>query len=53
VLFPISLVSFEELREWRCFDADTGKDSAREIRSTSWRILVSEIIGCKSGNSLS
>jgi uncharacterized protein YjbI with pentapeptide repeats len=32
VLFPISLVSFEELRQWQCFDADTGKDSAREIR---------------------
>jgi uncharacterized protein YjbI with pentapeptide repeats len=32
VLFPISLVQFETIREWRCFDADTGKDSAREIR---------------------
>lgn len=31
-LFPIRLVSFEVLRDWRCFDADTGKDSAREIR---------------------
>jgi hypothetical protein len=26
------LVDFETLREWECFDADTGKDSAREIR---------------------
>jgi hypothetical protein len=25
-------VSFEAIREWECFDADTGKDSAREIR---------------------
>jgi hypothetical protein len=32
VLFPISLVSFEKIREWKCFDADTGTDSAREIR---------------------
>ncbi|HZT28445.1 MAG TPA: toll/interleukin-1 receptor domain-containing protein [Bryobacteraceae bacterium] len=32
VLFPLSLVPFDELRDWSCFDADTGKDSAREIR---------------------
>ena len=32
VLFPIRLVSFETLRDWECFDADTGKDPAREIR---------------------
>ena len=32
VLFPIRLCSFEMLRDWECFDADTGKDSAREIR---------------------
>jgi hypothetical protein len=32
VLFPISLVSFEKIRDWKNFDADTGKDSAREIR---------------------
>jgi uncharacterized protein YjbI with pentapeptide repeats len=32
VLFPMRLVSFEALRDWECFDADTGKDSAREIR---------------------
>jgi TIR domain-containing protein/pentapeptide repeat protein len=32
VLFPIRLCSIEELRDWECFDADTGKDSAREIR---------------------
>ena len=32
VLFPIRLVSFEALRDWECFDADAGKDSAREIR---------------------
>lgn len=32
MLFPIRLVDFETLREWECFDADTGKDSAREIR---------------------
>ena len=32
VLFPIRLAPFETLRDWECFDADTGKDSAREIR---------------------
>lgn len=32
VLFPIRLCSFEVLRDWVCFDADTGKDSACEIR---------------------
>jgi TIR domain/Pentapeptide repeats (8 copies) len=32
VLFPMRLVSFEAIRDWECFDADTGKDSAREIR---------------------
>jgi uncharacterized protein YjbI with pentapeptide repeats len=32
ILFPVRLVDFEALRDWECFDADTGKDSAREIR---------------------
>jgi hypothetical protein len=32
VLFPVRLVSFGAIRDWECFDADTGKDSAREIR---------------------
>jgi hypothetical protein len=32
ILFPIRLVPFETLRDWECFDADTGKDSAHEIR---------------------
>ena len=32
VLFPVRLVGFEALRDWECFDAETGKDSAREIR---------------------
>lgn len=32
VLFPVRLVEFASLREWECFDADTGTDSAREIR---------------------
>ncbi len=31
-LFPVRLVGFERLGNWECFDADTGKDSAREIR---------------------
>src|SRR3974390_1597948 len=32
VLFPVRLVGFEALRDWECFDGDTGKDSARDIR---------------------
>jgi hypothetical protein len=32
VLFPIRLVPFEAIKAWECFDADTGKDMAREIR---------------------
>ena len=32
MLFPVRLVHFDTLREWECFDADTGKDSAREVR---------------------
>lgn len=44
VLFPIRLgISFNELQEWEYFDADRGKDSAREIREyyipdfTGWK----------------
>ena len=32
VLFPISLVPFEEIRAWECFDSDTGEDLARKVR---------------------
>ena len=32
MLFPVRLVGFQELQAWECFDADVGKDSAREIR---------------------
>jgi len=31
-LFPIRIVSFDAIREWECFDADSGKDLAVEIR---------------------
>lgn len=31
-LFPISLVEFNNIREWEAFDADSGKDMGREIR---------------------
>src|SRR5258708_5981787 len=30
VLFPIRLVPFEQVRDWSSFDADSGKDMARE-----------------------
>jgi len=33
VLFPVRVkISYEELKAWECFDADTGRDLAREIR---------------------
>jgi hypothetical protein len=32
VLFPISIVAYDKVREWTAFDADTGRDSAMEIR---------------------
>lgn len=32
VLFPVRLVPFEVLRDWELFDADEGKDLAKEIR---------------------
>ena len=32
VLFPIRLVSFEAIRDWELFDADSGKDLAVELR---------------------
>ncbi len=31
-LFPIRLVDFDTLRDWTCFDADSGKDLAVELR---------------------
>jgi hypothetical protein len=43
MLFPIALVSFDRIRKWKGFDADTGIDSAREIRGyhvpdfSAWR----------------
>ena len=32
MLFPVSLVPFERVREWKTFNADVGLDAAREIR---------------------
>lgn len=32
VLFPISLVPFEAIRQWELFDSDLGQDLARELR---------------------
>ena len=31
-LFPVRLVDFERLRDWECFDADSGNDLAVELR---------------------
>ena len=33
VLFPITLVPYDPvIKEWECFDADTGEEPAQEIR---------------------
>jgi hypothetical protein len=32
LLFPISLVSFDDVKQWDQFDGDLGDDSAKEIR---------------------
>jgi FMN phosphatase YigB (HAD superfamily) len=32
ILFPIRLVKYDAIKSWECFDHDTGKDLAREIR---------------------
>jgi hypothetical protein len=32
MLFPITLVPYDRVKSWKLFDADTGIDSAREIR---------------------
>ncbi|HEY5173947.1 MAG TPA: toll/interleukin-1 receptor domain-containing protein [Terriglobales bacterium] len=43
LLFPITLVPFEAIKQWKLFDADIGMDSAREIREyfipdfSNWR----------------
>jgi hypothetical protein len=31
-LFPVRLVDFSKLRQWECFDADSGRDLAAELR---------------------
>ena len=43
LLFPVRLVDFEAIKRWECFDADTAKDFATEIREyyipdfTAWK----------------
>jgi len=32
MLFPISIVPFEQIKKWKRFDSDSGRDLAREIR---------------------
>ena len=33
VVFPIALVSIDNIKSWECFDSDSGMDIARELRS--------------------
>jgi uncharacterized protein YjbI with pentapeptide repeats len=43
VLFPVRLVNIKALRDWKCFDAETGADAAQVIREyfipdfTKWK----------------
>jgi hypothetical protein len=43
VLIPIRLISFEAIKKWESFDADTGRDYAKEVREyfipdfSNWR----------------
>ena len=43
LLFPVRLVDFEAIKAWECFDTDTAKDLATEIREyyipdfTAWK----------------
>ena len=43
LLFPVRLVDYEAIKAWECFDADTAKDLATEIREyyipdfTAWK----------------
>src|SRR5215471_8914211 len=43
ILFPVRLVDYEAIKAWECFDADTAKDLATEIREyyipdfTAWK----------------
>lgn len=43
LLFPVRLVDYEVIQAWECFDADTAKDLATEIREyhipdfTAWK----------------
>lgn len=32
ILFPIALCPYEDIKKWKRFDADSGKDMARELR---------------------
>jgi hypothetical protein len=42
-LFPIRLVGFKAIQNWKCFDADSGEDLAIKIREyfipdfTNWK----------------
>ena len=45
-LFPIRQTDFQTLSDWTCFDADTGKDLAVEVREhfipdfSNWKVLA-------------
>jgi hypothetical protein len=43
ILFPVRVVNYETLKQWKCFDPDIGKDSTREIREYNTMFQTSAI----------
>ena len=43
ILFPIRITSWEPVRDWKCFDSDSGRDLAKAVREyhipdfTGWK----------------
>ena len=46
-VISVRLVGFERLRDWECFDADSGKDSVREI----WEYFIPDFSNWKDHDS--
>jgi hypothetical protein len=47
ILFPVGLATYDQIQGWECFDADTGKDLAREISE----YVIPEFSTCKDHDS--
>ena len=47
VPFPIALTEYSKILDWKCFDADRGKDSAREV----WEYFIPDFSNWKNHDS--